>query len=79
MIVVTAMPVVNAKARTITTKIVFMTLVLCSDVMRMPEPARRSVTAITEQRFGRSRRRRARLASLSGCIYYNICSFWGAA
>jgi hypothetical protein len=28
MIVVTAMPVVNAKARTITTKIVFMTLVL---------------------------------------------------
>jgi hypothetical protein len=30
MIVVTAMPVVNAKARTITTKIVFMTLALAN-------------------------------------------------
>jgi hypothetical protein len=41
MIVVTAMPVVNAKARTITTKIVFMTLVPCSERVSVPEPARR--------------------------------------
>jgi hypothetical protein len=47
MIVVTAMPVVNAKARTITTKIVFMRLVLCSGGAMMPEPAIASVTGIT--------------------------------
>ena len=51
MIVVRAMPVVNAKARTKTTKIVFMTLALYSDGTRMPEQARRSVTAITQGRF----------------------------
>jgi hypothetical protein len=50
MIVVTAMPVVNAKARTITTKIVFITLALCSN-LSMAEPAGRSVIGITEHRF----------------------------
>jgi hypothetical protein len=51
MIVVRAMPVVNAKARTKTTKIVFMTLALCSDGTRMPEQARLSVIGVTEQPF----------------------------
>lgn len=48
------MPVVKTKARTITRKIVFMTRALRalgSDSVRMPEPARRSVTGITEQLF----------------------------
>jgi hypothetical protein len=49
---VTAMPVVNAKARTITTKIVFMTLALWKAMQpSMPEPAKRSVTGITERAF----------------------------
>jgi hypothetical protein len=51
MIVVAAMPVVNAKASTITTKIFFMTLTLSSIHHSMAEPARRAVTAITEQAF----------------------------
>lgn len=51
MIVVRAMPVVNAKARTKTTKIVFMTLALCSDRTTMPEQGKRSVIAVTEQTF----------------------------
>jgi len=51
MIVVTAMPVVNAKARTKTTKIVFMTLALYISTTRMAESAARSVTGITEHRF----------------------------
>lgn len=51
MIVVRAMPVVNAKARTKTTKIVFMTLALCSDGTRMPEQGKRSVIAVTEHTF----------------------------
>jgi hypothetical protein len=51
MIVVTAMPVVNAKARTITTKITFMSLALGIRSMSMVEPAERSVTDITEHRF----------------------------
>jgi hypothetical protein len=41
MIVVTAMPVVKAKARTITTKIIFMTLALYTGNLSMAEPARR--------------------------------------
>jgi hypothetical protein len=45
------MPVVNAKARTITTKIVFMTLVLWKAMASMPEPAKRSVTGITKRAF----------------------------
>jgi hypothetical protein len=72
MIVVTAMPVVNAKARTITTKIVFMTRVL-SSLRRMPEPARHSVTGITEQLFARSRR-----GALSVCIHYHSCFILGS-
>ncbi len=51
MIVVTAMPVVNAKASSITTKIFFMTFTLSSTNGSMPGPARRAVTAITEQAF----------------------------
>jgi len=51
MIVVTAMPVVNAKTRTITTKIVFMTFALYVGRVRMAEPAGRSVIGITEDRF----------------------------
>lgn len=42
----------------------------------MPEPARRSVTGITEQQFGRSRRRGAREAQLSNFIYCNFCLYW---
>lgn len=51
MIVVTAMPVEDAKASTITTKIFFMTPALLSDTGSMPEPARRTVIAVTEQSF----------------------------
>jgi hypothetical protein len=51
MIVVTAMPVVNAKTRTITTKIVFMTFALYIGSVRMAEPAGRSVIGATEDRF----------------------------
>ena len=54
MIVVTAMPVANAKARTIITKIVFMTLILGTSQaasLNVTEPARRSVTGVTNNRF----------------------------
>jgi hypothetical protein len=72
MIVVTAMPVVNAKARTITTKITFMSLALCIGPVTMAEPAGRSVTDITEHRFsadigGAGRRR---ISALSSCVRY---------
>jgi hypothetical protein len=45
------MPVVNTKARTITTKIVFMTFALCLGKVSMAEPDRRSVTGITAHGF----------------------------
>jgi hypothetical protein len=72
MIVVTAMPVVNVKARTITTKITFMSLALCIGPVTMAEPAGRSVTDITEHRFsadigGAGRRR---ISALSSCVRY---------
>ena len=51
MIVVTAMPVVNAKARTKTTKITFMTHAFYIGLLSMAEPAGCSVTGITEHRF----------------------------
>ena len=70
MIVVTAMPVVNAKTRTITTKIVFITFALYIGILRMAEPAGRSVIGITEHRFspyfGGALRRR--VFRISGCI-----------
>jgi hypothetical protein len=51
------MPVANAKARTITTKIVFMTRSLSvATPVSMAEPARRSVTGITEGVFTVCRR-----------------------
>jgi hypothetical protein len=51
MIVVTIMPVVNAKARAKTTKITFMTRAFCIGLLSMAEPAGCSVTGITEHRF----------------------------
>jgi hypothetical protein len=51
MIVVTAIPVAKAKARTIITKIVFMTPALIHRQLTMAEPGGPSVTGITEHRF----------------------------
>ena len=73
MIVVTAMPVANAKARTIITKIVFMTLILGTSQavsLSMTEPVRRSVTGITNDRFHGNSGSRVRAGRLiTFCIH----------